>query len=79
MIPEERGRQCALLRIATGQHRIRPVASHVSKATYVFVEHMSQVGDLKNHSKGEPTLTMAVAFCMAAIELAESLCRDLAS
>ena len=77
MIPEERGRQCALLRIATGQHRVRPIASHASKVTYVFIEHMSQVGDLKNHSKGEPTLTMEVAFCMAAIELAESLGRDL--
>ena len=35
------------------------------------------VGDLKNHHKGDPTLTMAVAFCLAAIELAESLGREL--
>ena len=72
-IPEERGKQCALLRLATGQNRIRPIAARVSKATYVLIEHMNQVGDLKNHSKGAPTITMAVAFCMAAIELAEAL------
>jgi hypothetical protein len=79
MIPEERGRQCALLRLATGQHRIRPIAARASKSTYLLIEHMSQIGDLKNHFRGEPTLTMAVAFSMAAIELAESLSRDLAS
>lgn len=79
LIPEERGRQCALLRWATGQQRIRPIATRASKATYLLIEHMSQVGDLKNHFKGEPSLTLAVAFCMAAIELAESLGRDLAS
>jgi hypothetical protein len=40
---------------------------------------MSNVGDLKNHYKGQTTLTMGVAFCMAAIELAESLARELAT
>jgi hypothetical protein len=38
---------------------------------------MNHFGDLKNHFKGEPTLTLAVAFCMAAIELVESLAREL--
>ena len=67
MIPEERGRQCALLRLATGQQSdSADVAARASKSTYLLIEHMSQIGDLKNHFKGEPTLTMAVAFCMAA-------------
>lgn len=76
-IPEERGRQCALLRLATGQHRIRAISAKVTKRTYVLVEHMNQIGDLKNHSRSEPTVTMATAFCMAAIELVESLGREL--
>jgi hypothetical protein len=78
-IPEERGAQCSLLRLATGQLRIPPIAGKVSKSACVLLDHMNHVGDLKNHSKGEPTLTMAVAFCFAAIELAEVLGRDLAS
>ena len=77
VIPEERGRQCALLRWATGQARIRPIAGKVSKSTYVLIEHTNQVGDLKNHSEGGPSVTMAVAFCMAAIELVETLAREL--
>jgi hypothetical protein len=76
-LPEARGRQCGLLRIATGGQFIDPVVKRVSKPTYVLVEIMNQFGDLKNHFKGEPTLTLAVAFCMAAIELMESLTRDL--
>jgi len=77
MLPEERGRQCGLLRLATGQQRIRPIAARVSKASYLLIEHMSNVGDLKNHYRGQTTLTMGVAFCMAAIELVESLAREL--
>jgi len=38
---------------------------------------MSNIGDLKNHYRGTTTLTMAVAFCAAAIELVESLAREL--
>jgi len=76
-IPEERGLQCALVRLATGQQRISAAAKKVSKATYVALEHMNQVGDLKNHSTVDPTVTMAAAFCMTAIELCELLIRDL--
>ncbi|MEZ4447335.1 MAG: hypothetical protein R3B72_50120 [Polyangiaceae bacterium] len=76
-IPEERGRQCALLRVATGQHRVSPVAKQVTKSTHVLIEHMNQFGDLKNHSKDDPSVTMAVAFCFAAVELLEALNREL--
>lgn len=55
------------------------VAARVTKATLVLIEHMDQVGDLRNRSKGEPTLTMAVAFCLAATELDETLGREVAS
>lgn len=78
-IPEERGRQCALLRVATGQQRVSPVAKKVTKSTHVLIEHMNQLGDLKNHSKDEPTITLAVAFCFSGIELLESLKRELSS
>lgn len=78
-IPDERGLQCGLLRLATGQQRIRPTTTKISKTTSVLIEHMNQVGDLKNHSDGDPTITMAVAFCMAAIELVESLARELSA
>jgi hypothetical protein len=77
MLPEERGRQCGLLRLATGQQRIRPIAARLSKSSYLLIEHISNIGDLKNHYRGPTTLTMAVAFCAAAIELVESLAREL--
>ncbi|APR86260.1 Hypothetical protein A7982_11609 [Minicystis rosea] len=76
-LPEERGRQCDLLRLATGRPGIKPIASKVSKQACVLVEHMNQIGNMKNHSRCPPTLTMAVAFCFAAIELCEALRRDL--
>jgi hypothetical protein len=76
-IPEERGQQCALLRVATGQSRISAITSTVSKGTCVLLELANDIGDLKNHSKGDPSVTMAVAFCMAAIELVEALAREL--
>lgn len=44
---------------------------------YVLIEHVSQIGDLKNHSKVEPTLTMAVAFCMVTIDLIECLNQEI--
>jgi len=78
-IPEPRGLQCNLLRTATGQQRLKPVTKYVTKRTYVLVEHMSQIGDLRNHSGGEPSLTMAAAFCLAAVELVEVLTEELAS
>lgn len=77
-LPDARGKQCGLLRIATGGQFVKPLTKRVSRPTYVLLEHMSHVGDLRNHTKGEPTLSMAVSFCMAAIELTESLGRDLA-
>jgi hypothetical protein len=76
-IPEERGRQCGLLRLATGKQGVRPIASKVTKTAYVLLEHMSQVGDWKNHSKGTPTVSMASAFCATAIELLDTLASDL--
>jgi hypothetical protein len=76
-LPEARGRQCSILRRATGEQSAKPVATKVSKSTYVLIEHMSHLGDLKNHTRDDPTLTMAVAFCMTAIELTESLAREL--
>jgi hypothetical protein len=77
VVPEERGRQCALLRLASGQQRIRPITTRVSKATCVLIDHMSHMGDLKNHHRGPTTLMMGVAFCASAIELTESLAREL--
>jgi glycine cleavage system pyridoxal-binding protein P len=76
-MPEARGYQCDILRLVTGKQGVKPVAAKVSKQAYVLAEHMNQVGNMKNHSKAFPTLTMAVAFCFSAIELAEVLARDL--
>ena len=68
-LPEPRGKQCGLLRLATGGQFVAPVAKRACKATYVLVEHMNQMGDFANHAKGEHSLTMAVAYCLAAVEL----------
>ncbi len=76
-LPEARGKQCGLLRNASGGQFVEPLAKRISRPTYVLIEHMNHVGDLRNHWKGQPTLTLAVAFCMAAIELVESLAREL--
>ena len=78
-LPEPRGKQCGLLRLATGGQFVAPVAKRACKATYVLVEHMNQMGDFANHAKGEHSLTMAVAYCLAAVELIESVGRDLAA
>lgn len=78
VIPEERGRQCALLRLATGRQRIRPVATKVTKATVVLLEHIQQVGDFANHNSGDVPASFGVAVCAVAVELLDSLAMDLA-
>lgn len=76
-LPSERGFQCELLRLATGRQRVKPVTLKTSKAAYVLIEHVKQLGDLKNHSKAPATQMLAAAFCMTAIELCETLAREL--
>lgn len=77
-IPEDGGRQCGLLRLAMGRQGLKPVARYTSRTTHALIEHMNGLGNVRNHSTDPVTVTLAAAFCLAAIELCESLARDLA-
>lgn len=75
-----RGRQCALLREATGtQATQRPLTRHASKHTSILLDQISSAGDLENHrTDDEPhPYGFLVAVCTAAVELCGSLTRDL--
>lgn len=76
-IGADRGRQCSLLQAATGRQGVPQVTTHVSKSTYVLIEYMKQLGDFRNHSKTDASLTMAISFCFAAISLLEALAREI--
>jgi hypothetical protein len=78
---DKRGDHCTILRLATGNDRVDPVVARLTKASFILLEHVVNVGNHRNHRDniGGPgaSLGMAVAFCFAVIELIESLARDL--
>ena len=80
-IPEERGRQIRVLRLATGAgvrgQSVRRLTRHVSRPTSLLVEHLQSVGNFGQHQKeGEADRPFAVATCLCAITLCASLARD---
>ncbi|HYN36295.1 MAG TPA: hypothetical protein VEV82_04900 [Actinomycetota bacterium] len=78
-VPRRRGQQCGLLRLITGTDDHAAVSRFVTKPTFLLVDHLQSVGDFGQHrEEGEVSLSIAVAFCLSAISLCESLARDLA-
>jgi len=80
-LPRGRGAQCNVLRLATGADGIRPLAKFATKPTALLVDALQSVGDFGQHREDFPENTITVAFAagimMIAIELVDSLARDL--
>jgi hypothetical protein len=76
-VPKRRGPQCGLLRLMTGTDS--PVARFVTRPTALLVDHLKSVGDFGHHKdpRDEATCGFAVEVGFAAIELLDSLRRDL--
>jgi len=69
-----------ILRQVTGTDRSPQQTQCITKRTYVLVSFVHSVGDHGQHlPDGEGTGPYVVAYCLAAIELAESLALDLGS
>jgi hypothetical protein len=67
-----------LLRHVTGTDRSPRMTKHVTKRTYVLMSFVHSAGDHGQHlPPGEGSGPYVVAYCLAAIELAESLALDL--
>ncbi len=80
VLPQRRGQQCSILRLITGTEDNVPVASFVTKPTYLLADHIQSVGDFGQHRQGITVSTsFAASFCLSAIALCESLARDLAA
>ncbi len=79
-IPRRRNGQCHLLRLMTGTLNSKPVAKYISKTTVLLVDFLQSVGDFGQHLEGNPvTVSFAASVCSAAIDLCESLGRELGS
>jgi hypothetical protein len=80
-LPPGKGRQCNVLRLMTGADNIRPVARFATKPTALLLDSLQSVGDFGQHRDDfrESTISKGFAACvvLSAIELVESLARDL--
>ncbi len=73
------GRACRLLQLATGTDNTPRLTKHATKRTYALLNFIQSVGDHGQHLRDEEvTWSYATAFCLAAIELCDSLSRDFA-
>jgi hypothetical protein len=80
-LPRRQGPQCNVLRLMTGADSIRPLARFATKPTALLLDSLQSVGDFGQHRDDfrESTVTKGFAACvvLCAIELVESLARDL--
>jgi hypothetical protein len=80
-LPRRQGPQCNVLRLMTGADNIRPLARFATKPTALLLDSLQSVGDFAQHREDfrESTVTKGFAGCvvLSAIELVESLARDL--
>ena len=77
-LPSGGGAAVNLLRQITGTSSTPPRTRRITKRTYVLLSFLHSAGDHGQHlPPGEGTEAYVVAYCLAAIELAESLALDL--
>lgn len=77
-LPVSRGRQCGILRHATGSANSPRVTRFLTKPAFLLLDHLHAVGDFGQHRDGaRMSVTTAAAFCLSAIELCERLASDL--
>lgn len=71
----DRASECKLLNLMTGRFG---VPTKVSRASYILVNSLKEVGDLGNHLQGTSVpVSYCAAICLSAIELCERLSREL--
>ena len=80
-LPRSYGRQCNVLRLATGTDRVQRKSRYVTRTTYLLIDHLQSVGDFGQHRSDFPEANVTVGFATAvvltAIALVESLTADL--
>ena len=70
-------RACRLLQLATETDTTPKLTKFISKRTFTLLNFVQSVGDHGQHLKSnEATNSYAASFCLAAIELCESLALD---
>ena len=77
-LPVSRGKQCGILRKATGSANSPRVTRFLTKPAFLLLDHLHAVGDFGQHRDGARiSVPTAAAFCLSAIELCERLANDL--
>lgn len=77
-LPVSLGRQCGILRKATGSADNPRVTRFLTKPAFLLLDHLHAVGDFGQHREGATvSVPTAAAFCLSAIELCERLACDL--
>ena len=81
-LPRSRGQQCNILRLATGTDRTTRCTRHLTKTTFLLLDHLQSAGNFGQHRADFPdtevTIGFAAAVVLSAISLVECLTRDLA-
>lgn len=73
-----RGNECFILDTITGKQNTSSIAKHATKPTFILAQCVKSTGDFLNHTGGVAVApAFANAACLAAVELCESLARDL--
>ena len=80
-LPRSRGDQCHILRLATGTERTTRCTRHITKTTFLLLDHLQSVGNFGQHRADSPetevTVGFAAAVVLSAISLVECLTSDL--
>ena len=77
-LPVSRGKQCGILRKATGSANSPQVTRFLTKPAFLLLDHLHAVGDFGQHRDGARiSVPTAAAFCLSAIELCDRLASDL--
>jgi hypothetical protein len=79
-LPSGMYHQCIILQLITGSRpNLMPISKYVTKPTYTLLNHIKEVGDFGQHptERDKVTIGIAVAYCLSAISLCESLINDL--
>lgn len=77
-LPVSRGKQCGILRKATGSANTPRVTRFLTRPAFLLLDHLHAVGNFGQHRDGATiSVPTAAAFCLSAIELCERLASDL--
>ncbi len=79
-LPVSRGKQCGILRKASGSENSPRVTRFLTKPAFLLLDHLHTVGNFGQHREGAGariSVPTAAAFCLSAIELCERLASDL--